>query len=210
MRQTASRIGRRRLLAGLGTAAAVGLAGCSGGGGDGGGDSGSGDGGSGGNDGSGDGDGGDGGNTPEPTTAPGEVRVPDLDPVGDLVRSEPRERVDSFLSDVENYEGEIMDARGMDEVVVAVGAEGNGGAFAFEYPAIAIDSGSTVSWRWTGEGGQHNVVSQGPTDFEFSSGNPKVSGDPYEHTFDGAGVGTYVCTPHVSLGMKGAVVVISG
>ena len=96
MRQTASRIGRRRLLAGLGTAATVGLAGCSGGGGD----SGGGDGGSGGNGGSGDGDGGDGGDTPEPTTAPGEVRVPDLDPVGDLVRSEPRERVDSFLSDV--------------------------------------------------------------------------------------------------------------
>ena len=208
MRQTASRIGRRRLLAGLGTAATVGLAGCSGGGGDGGGDSGGGDGGSGdGGDGS---DGGDGEATPEPTTAPGEVRVPDLEPVGDLVRSEPRERVDSFLSDVENYGGEIMDARGMDEVVVAVGAEGNGGAFAFEHPAIAIDSGSTVSWRWTGEGGQHNVASQGPTDFEFSSGTPKVSGDPYEHTFDGAGVGTYVCDPHVSLGMKGAVVVISG
>jgi halocyanin-like protein len=202
MRRTDSRIGRRRLLAGIGAAAMVGLAGCSGGGS---GDSGGGDGGSG-----EDGGSGDGGATPEPTTAPGEVRVPDLEPVGDLVRSEPRERVDSFLSDVENYEGEIMDARGMGEVVVAVGAEGNGGAFAFEHPAVAIDAGTTVSWRWTGEGGQHNVVSQGPTDFEFSSGTSKVSGDPYEHTFDGAGVGTYVCEPHVSLGMKGAVVVISG
>lgn len=211
MRRTDSRIGRRRLLAGIGTAATIGLAGCSGGGG--GGDSG--DGGSGGNgdggggDGGG-GDGGDGDSTPEPTTAPGEVRVPDLEPVGDLVRSEPRERVDSFLADVGNYEGEIMDARGMDEVVVAVGAEGNGGNFAFEHPAIVVSSGTTVSWRWTGLGGQHNVVSRDPSDLDFDSGSSKISGDPYEHSFDSAGVGLYVCVPHVSLGMKGAVVVVSG
>ena len=206
MRRTDARIGRRRLLTGLGTAAAVGLAGCSGGSG------GDGDGGGGGEGSDGDGgDGNDGPNTPTPTEpADGDVRVPDLEPVGNLVRSEPRERVDEFLSDADNYEGEIMDAMGTDEVVVAVGAEGNGGAFAFEHPAIAVSTGTTVSWRWTGEGGQHNVVSEGGSDVGIDSGNPKISGDPFEQTFDEAGVGLYVCDPHVSLGMKGAVVVIEG
>jgi halocyanin-like protein len=198
MERTASRFGRRRLLAGLGTAAFVGLAGCTGG-----------DGGGGGG-----GDGGDGGdgdsNSPTPSPESGEVNVPDLDPVNQMVRGEPRERVEGYLSDTRNYEGEIMDAMGRDEIVVAVGAEGNGGNFAYHYPAIAVSSGTTVSWRWTGKGGQHNVVSESPTEFDFSSGPPKIEGEPFEHTFEGAGIGLYVCEPHASLGMKGAVVVIEG
>jgi halocyanin-like protein len=101
-----------------------------------------------------------------------------------------------------------MDATGMDEVTVAVGAEGNGGNFAFEYPAIAVSPGTAVSWEWTGMGGQHNVLSEDSSDFDFDSGDTKTSGD-YEHSFDEAGVGLYVCTPHASLGMKGAVVVLS-
>ena len=187
MERTASRFGRRRLLAGLGTTAVAGLAGCTNG------DGGSGDGGA-----------------DTPTPGSGEVQVPELEPVGNMIRGEPRERVDSFLSNTPNYEGDIMGALDRDEVVVAVGAEGNGGNFAFEYPAIAISSGATVSWRWTGEGGQHNVVSGGPTDFDFSSGSPKIEGEPFDHTFEGAGIGLYVCEPHASLGMKGAVVVIEG
>jgi halocyanin-like protein len=217
MGRTAIGFGRRRLIAGIATATAVGLAGCSGGDG-GGGDGDSGDGGDGegdsgdggGGDGGGDGDAsGDGGATPTPTAEAG-VTVPDLDPAGDVVGSEARSRVDEFLSDVDNYEGEIMDATGRDEVVVAVGAEGNGGNFAFEHPAIVVSSGTTVSWRWTGLGGQHNVVSRDPSDLDFDSGSSKISGDPYEHSFGSAGVGLYVCVPHVSLGMKGAVVVVSG
>ena len=194
MERTPSRFGRRRLLAGLGTAAVAGLAGCTNGG-EGGSDGGSGN--------------GDGG-TDTPTPGSGEVRVPDLEPIGDMIRGEPRERVEQFLSNTANYEGEIMDALDRDEVVVAVGAEGNGGNFAFEYAAIAVSSGATVSWRWTGEGGQHNVASSGPTDFDFSSGSPKIEGEPFDHTFEGAGVGLYVCEPHASLGMKGAVVVVEG
>jgi halocyanin-like protein len=212
MRRTDPRLGRRKLLAGVGTAAVAGLAGCSGSGGGGGGDGGDGDA----------GDGGDGDEdtpTSTPTEAPtstatdasgGGVQVPDLEPAGDAVGSESRGRVDEFLSDAGNYDGDIMDATGMDEVVVAVGAEGNGGNFAFEHPAIAVSPGTTVSWQWTGEGGQHNVLSEDPSDFDIDSGDPKTSGNPYEQSFDSAGVGLYVCTPHVSLGMKGAVVVVSG
>ncbi|MFC7230941.1 plastocyanin/azurin family copper-binding protein [Saliphagus sp. GCM10025308] len=32
-------------------------------------------------------------------------------------------------------------------------------------------------------------------------------GETFEHTFDETGTFTYYCSPHVSMGMKGAVVV---
>ncbi|MEF8868583.1 MAG: halocyanin domain-containing protein, partial [Haloarculaceae archaeon] len=137
----------------------------------------------------------------------GVVEVPDLDPAGEIVGEAARDRVDEFLEDARNYGGTVGDATGTDEVTVAVGAEGNGGYFAFDPPAVAVSPDTTVSWRWTGQGGQHNVVSQDPSDFAFDSGT-KVSGDPFERSFGGSGVGLYVCTPHLGLGMKGAVVVV--
>ncbi|WP_459862429.1 plastocyanin/azurin family copper-binding protein, partial [Haloplanus litoreus] len=63
------------------------------------------------------------------------------------------------MSDVGNY-SEVADATGQDEVTITVGAQGNGGAFAFGPPAVQIDPGTTVVWEWNGEGGQHNVVAE--------------------------------------------------
>ena len=62
-------------------------------------------------------------------------------------------------------------------------------------------------WEWTGEGGTHNVVAEdGPFESETVDGD----GHTFEHTFDAVGTYRYVCTPHRSLGMKGAVVVGDG
>jgi len=176
-------IDRRRVVAGIGaTALSVGLAGCSSGG---------------------NGDGNGGGETPEPTDSP----TPNAGGGGADVSNEQQSRVDEFVAS-DNYDGAIVDATGQDEVVVDVGAEGNGGAFAFDPPAVAVSAGTTVSFQWTGEGGQHNVVSAEASDFDFDSGDPKESGDPFEQSFDDTGVGLYVCEPHASLNMVGAVVVL--
>lgn len=151
-------------------------------------------------------DGGDGG-TPTATDTPTPTSGSGTSPVSDQAK----QRVDQFLTAepaTSNYGGSIVDATGKDEVVVEVGAKGNGGNFAFAPPAVAISSSATVSWQWTGKGGQHNVVSVEKSDFDFDSGNPKTSGDPFEQSFDNTGVGLYICEPHESLGMKGAVVVV--
>lgn len=109
---------------------------------------------------------------------------------------------------LDGVDGGYEDHRGQDEVVVEVGASGNGGNLAFAPAGVWVDQGATVVWEWTGQGGAHNVVSAGDSDFDFDSGDPKESGDPFEQSFDNTGVGLYLCEPHESLGMKGGFVVV--
>lgn len=179
-------LNRRKFVAATGLAAVGALAGCTGNGGDGGGD----------------GNGGDGGDTDTPTPSP--------TPGGDGGTGGAEDRIETFLTAepaTSNYDG-VVDETGKDEVVVEVGAQGNGGNFAFAPPAVKVSSGATVSWQWTGKGSLHNVVSTDDSDFDFDSGDPKESGDPFEQSFDDTGVGLYICEPHKALGMKGAVWVV--
>ena len=111
-----------------------------------------------------------------------------------------------WFDDVSNFEGETVDRTGEDSVEITVGAQGNGGAFAFDPPAVRVEPGTEVVWRWNGEGGGHNVVSDG--DGPLDSGESVSTADTtYSHTFESTGIYKYVCEPHASLGMKGAVVV---
>jgi len=109
-----------------------------------------------------------------------------------------------WFDGVGNYDG-VVERTGESEVAVSVGASGNGGNFAFGPPAIRVDPGTTVTWEWTGEGGEHNVVSDG--DGPLESDLVGEDEHTYSHTFEESGVYRYVCTPHESVGMKGAVVV---
>jgi halocyanin-like protein len=111
---------------------------------------------------------------------------------------------DGWMSDVGNY-SEVADATGQDEVTITVGAEGNGGAFAFGPPAVQVDPGTTVVWEWNGEGGQHNVAAEEGADFE--SELVAEAGFTFEQTLEEEGVVKYFCQPHRALGMKAVVVV---
>jgi len=110
-----------------------------------------------------------------------------------------------YLDDVGNYDGNIETFPGSSTVTVEVGAEGNGGNFAFAPPAIHVANGTTVVWEWTGEGGGHNVVAESDA---FDSGSTVAeAGTTFEHTFEEDGVYQYFCNPHKGNGMKGVVVV---
>jgi halocyanin-like protein len=111
-----------------------------------------------------------------------------------------------FGGHLDGVDGGYQDMRGSSEVTVEVGASGNGGNLAYAPAGIWIDSGTTVKWEWTGEGGGHNVVaSEGAS---LDSGAPvSESGVNYEFTFESGGITKYHCTPHESLGMLGAVAV---
>lgn len=111
--------------------------------------------------------------------------------------------LEQWFANVDNFEA-VTDRTDRAAVTVVVGADGNGGAFAYAPPAIRVTSGTPITWEWSGEGGSHDVVA---VDGSFASALQADSGATFTHTFERPGVYRYYCTPHRSLGMKGAVLV---
>ncbi|WP_435079594.1 halocyanin domain-containing protein [Halococcus sp. AFM35] len=111
--------------------------------------------------------------------------------------------LNTWFEDVENYDG-VVDKTGTETVRIEVGAIGNGGSFAFSPAAIRVDPGATIIWEWTGEGGSHNVAAE---DGSYESDLLSDAGATYEHAFTDEGVSRYACTPHESMGMKGAIII---
>jgi halocyanin-like protein len=109
-----------------------------------------------------------------------------------------------WLSGVGNYDGTVVDATGQASVTVEVGVQANGGAFGFGPAAVQVDPGTTVTWEWTGEGGQHSVVDNAGG---FESELVGEEGVTYEQSFDAEGVVKYYCATNRDDGMKGVVVV---
>jgi halocyanin-like protein len=108
-----------------------------------------------------------------------------------------------WFDGVDNYD-ETVDERGSSEITVEVGVDNGGQPYGFGPAAVRIDPGTTVVWEWTGRGSSHNVVAE---DGSFESELSSEEGHTFSHTFEEEGVYRYVCTPHESLGMKGAIVV---
>jgi halocyanin-like protein len=113
---------------------------------------------------------------------------------------------EGYLEDEGTWGGQTADARGIENITIDVGAPGNTGNLAFAPVVILVQSGQTVRWRWTGEGGTHNVRHDAD-DPAFESELQSSAGATFEHTFEDPGRYPYLCDPHVSLGMKGVIVV---
>ncbi len=115
--------------------------------------------------------------------------------------------IDDHLQGANGYDGAIADETGTSSVTVMVGA---GTGLAFDPAAVRIDAGTTVTWEWTGDGGGHNVASVEGSASGFESDIVTEEGHTFEQSFDDAGVRPYVCQPHESQGMKGAIDVVEG
>jgi halocyanin-like protein len=109
-----------------------------------------------------------------------------------------------WFEGVSNFDG-VVDETGSSEVTVTVGSSANGGNFGFDPAAVRVDAGTTVVWEWNGKGGSHNVAAE---DGSFESELVAEEGHTFSHTFEEAGTVKYTCTPHETVGMKGAVVVV--
>ncbi|KOX92163.1 halocyanin domain-containing protein [Haloarcula rubripromontorii] len=159
-----------------------------------------------GGDGSSGGDGGSGETEAAETEETTEAEAMDTESSGGMETAEAPDEVADYVGDSSNFDGSMVVMTDQDEVTVAVGAEGNGGAFAFDPPAVNVSTGTTVVWEWTGEGAGHNVKSEG--DGPLDSGSAVAEeGTTYEYTFEETGTYLYNCVPHKALGMVGAVVV---
>jgi len=106
-----------------------------------------------------------------------------------------------------NYDGSTVDQTGQDEVTVEVGVDANGGSFGFGPPAVRVSPGTTVTFEWVSN--THNVVVQSQPEGADWSGDEEINNEGYSfsHTFETPGVYTYYCNPHLTTGMKGAIVV---
>ncbi|MFB6146857.1 MAG: halocyanin domain-containing protein [Halobacteriaceae archaeon] len=108
-----------------------------------------------------------------------------------------------------NYEGTLVDRRGEDAVTIDVGANGNGGNFAYSPPALLVTTGTELRWSWTGKGTPHDVSAAPPVardapGYGLDSGDPEGGeGVKYRKTPAETGVGLYYCSVHIQQGMKG-------
>ncbi len=107
----------------------------------------------------------------------------------------------NWFAGANNFDGTI-DRTGEETVTVAVGS---GEGLAYDPAAVRVTTGTTVVWEWTGLGGSHNVREEAG---EFESEYHISEGETFEHTFDESGVYRYVCDPHRTQGMVGAVEVV--
>lgn len=114
--------------------------------------------------------------------------------------------------------GDGTDNGGGDGNTIAVGPNNQ---YVFRPDKITVQTGDTVRWEFKTSG--HNVccwpkmdkkisIPDGATGFGTMSENGDKyklvsSGKTFEHTFETTGTYTYVCIPHVQLGMIGHVVV---
>jgi len=122
---------------------------------------------------------------------------------------EPPEAVDDFLTeyDATGYDGEMIDATGTDELTVDVGSGDLG--FGFSPVVVVIDAGTTVTFDWTGVGGDHNVIAAEESDIDIDVEETLVAeeGHTAEETFEESGTYLYECEPHVANGKVGAIVI---
>jgi halocyanin-like protein len=117
----------------------------------------------------------------------------------------PARTFDGWLADTGNYDG-VVDKRGQEEVTVAVGAEGNGGPFAFEPAAVHVSPGTTVVWEWVGPK-TYDVLDP---ELGLESETLASSAYTYAAEFDGHGLATYTCSKYDARGMRGVVLVGDG
>jgi halocyanin-like protein len=133
--------------------------------------------------------------------------VPETEtPAGDESDDPEKPAFGGWLAETDNYH-RVVDLRGESEVFVKVGADGNGGQFAFEPAAIHVDPGTTVVWEWVGTAGAYDVVDP---NLGIASERTQGEGHRFALRFDGDGLSTYGCTEYGEQGMRGVVLVGAG
>jgi halocyanin-like protein len=100
---------------------------------------------------------------------------------------------DNHLGDIPEYEGPV-DRRGEDEVTIQVGAMEEVNYHRFDPMGVVVTEGTTIIWEWTGNGGEHLVVSRRST--RNRSEQTAEAGYTWEMDYNQTGTTRYVCATH--------------
>lgn len=108
-----------------------------------------------------------------------------------------------------------MSPTGTAEGVVSM--EQSGGEYFFDPIGLAVEPGTTVTWKNVSGSHSTTAYNEGTGGAEetripdgaesWNSGTLTEDGAAYEHTFETEGTFDYFCIPHKALGMVGRVVV---
>jgi halocyanin-like protein len=109
---------------------------------------------------------------------------------------------DDYLGDIPEYEGPV-DRRNEDEVTIQVGAMEGADYLRFDPMGVVVTSGTTILWEWTGNGGEHYVVSR--RDTTNRSERTAEEGYTWEVNYNRTGTTRYVCATHEDQQMLAAI-----
>jgi len=112
------------------------------------------------------------------------------------------DEIADHLSDANNYDGNIEDMTGEDEITIDNGVGDEPAEFAFEPALVRVDEGTTITWSWVSDG--HNVEEVEGDRFES---DVQDAGETFEYTVEESGNILYQCFPHAEQGHLGAVIV---
>jgi plastocyanin len=79
----------------------------------------------------------------------------------------------------------------------------------FSPASLVVAPGTTVTWTNTGGPGSMHTVTSSTPGYDFDSGTLS-NGQTFSYTFVRPGTYDYFCTPHVSFGMTGQIIVSAG
>jgi len=108
-----------------------------------------------------------------------------------------------WLSDVENFD-KFKDKRKSENVKIKVGVDNGGEPVGFGPPAIIIEPNTTITWEWTGRGGEHTVTEEHNRDFRSES--TAEEGFTFSITYTGETNIWYYCENHREDEMKGGII----
>lgn len=97
---------------------------------------------------------------------------------------------------------EGKDLTGRDQITIKVGA--GPANRRFDPAVVRIDTGTTVTWEWTGNGGMHNVVE---VNHQFIAEASSEPGHTFERTFEKPGEIEYYCPLHEDTNPGGTIIV---
>lgn len=109
-------------------------------------------------------------------------------------------QTEQWLGGTRGFDG-VEDQTGEAEVVLDVGSETG---LSYAPAAVRVDPGTTVRWRWTGNGGLHDVAF---VNADIKTALRSEQGEPFTHTFAEPGEYRYECTRHAAVGMRGVLIV---
>ncbi len=112
-------------------------------------------------------------------------------------------------TDSESTDDEDIDAEEFtdltDKEAATVDVGGSDG-LSFAPAEILISTGTTVTWEWSSQSGDHNVIeTEGVFKSHEDGGTTDEAGHTFSYTFEEAGTYEYECVPHRSVGMTGTV-----